>query len=202
MSKLPTLISIIFDQCLGLSSVSLRLIEVTTGQSISSLSLPSSMASSTPTSEQNQPHPRRTSQRMLPRSLSVASDDPNISSLQKSGTFHSPTTLSSTLYDPLQDVKPKRSNTDLDCFANLTGEPDKRVVAILDSYDKSAAGDAHLFQNTFDERDVLPVPYVTLGHSSAVPDPSRMKGDQVLDTEHHHVSDSGIGTSIETGACR
>ena len=147
-------------------------------------------------------HPRRSAQKGAPGSLSLDSSSPVITSLQKSGTFHSPTPRSSGLYDPLKDFKPKRSHTNTDCLENLTADPDPRVAAILETYDKTAAGDVNRLDERFNEQDVLPVPPVTLGHSTIAPASGRMEVDQPVDAEHHHASDSGIGTSINTNACK
>lgn len=162
----------------------------------------SSMATSFASSGQYRQHPRRSTRKSTSSLSSVDSSSSTMMSLQKSGTFHSPTSNSSSLYDPLKDSKFKRSQTNVDCLENLTGGPGPRVAAILATFEKTAAGDADLLDETFNEQDDLPVPSVTLGHSTITPDPDRMEVDHPVDTEHHHASDSGIGTSIDTTACK
>ena len=166
------------------------------------MSAASSMATSVAFSGQHRQYPRRSTRKSTSSSLSVDSGSPTITSLQKSGTFHSPTSRSSSLYNPLKDSKFKRSQTNVDCLENLTGSPGPRVAAILATFEKTAAGDADLLDEAFNEHDVLPVPVFTLDHSTATPDPDRMEIDRSVDTEHHHASDSGIGTSIDTNACK
>ena len=146
-------------------------------------------------------HPRRSAQKGTFSSLSIDSSAPVITSLQKSGTFHSPTSRSSSLYEPVKNFKPKRSHTNIDCLANLTAQPDPRVAAILETYDKTAAGDVNRLDERFSEQDVLPVPPVTVDHCTITPDPVRMEICSPVEDEHHHASDSGIGTSIDTKAC-
>ena len=161
-----------------------------------------SVATSFASSGQHYQHPRRSTRKSTSSSSSVESSSSTITYLQKSGTFHSPTSHSSSLYDPLKDSKFKRSQTNVDCLENLTGGPGPRIAAILATFEKTAAGDADLSDETFNEQDDLPVPSVTVGHSRITPDPDRMEVDQSVDAEHHHASDSGIGTSVDTTTCK
>lgn len=142
-------------------------------------------------------HPRRLKRTVTP--LDTAS-------LRKSGTFHSPTSVSSDLCDPIKDVAfmPKRSHTSTQSLEDLVNDAGpNRLHKLLDKVEKTLRG-----QNTntvafnasiLNDREVLPVPSFMLEHT-ALDDVMEIDSKPVI-VDHQHASDSGLGSSV-TGSRR
>ncbi|KKY27529.1 putative zinc finger transcription factor [Diplodia seriata] len=148
----------------------------------------------------NQIHPRRRPQKvsgsaMAPPSLTT-------SNLRKSGTFHSPTHVSSDLVDPLAPgySMPRRSETNPQALEQiLIDAGEKRISDLLTSFDNVIAGKTSSDASILADSRVLPVPSFMLDNHAPVADPDMMELDtkpklEVVD--HHHASDSGLGSSV------
>ncbi|KAI9719184.1 MAG: copper-binding transcription factor [Chrysothrix sp. TS-e1954] len=140
--------------------------------------------------------------------------------LQKGTTFHSPTSNSSSLDDPVLDISsiPHRSPTCPETLEKLVTASDRRVAELLDSIERSLAGRKLITeegQGTI--QDSLPLPRIILDHVVAATDLSieQAKGRAVSPTtrekeaaddtatavSHTHASDSGLGSSVSGSGC-
>jgi len=125
-------------------------------------------------------------------------------SLRKSETFNARTSTSSELVSPFEVVAymPRRSPTNPKSLEELLVEGDRlnarqqQVARLLKSFDdtvkgcKPAAGNASILN----DREVLALPTFMVNNVS-VPEPMDVDKENTA-TEHHHASDSGIGTSV------
>ncbi len=124
-------------------------------------------------------------------------------SLPKSYTFHTSNSLSSDLCKPVDDCffMPKRSNTDHNLLQDLINYVDRNLTGIPPSPAPSASPN-----NFLDERNVDPLPSVVLQHSVANQDAMDIDVQPtppfVPSDDHHHASDSGLGSSIQDGPKR
>ncbi|KAK0661116.1 Zinc finger transcription factor ace1 [Lasiodiplodia hormozganensis] len=145
----------------------------------------------------NQIHPRR-----RPQNSAMAPPSLTTSNLRKSGTFHSPTHVSSDLVDPLAHCfsMPKRSETNPQALEQiLLDAGEKRISDLLTSFDNVLAGKTSSDASILTDSRVLPVPSFMLDNHAPVADPDMMELDvkpkaEVVD--HHHASDSGLGSSV------
>lgn len=121
-------------------------------------------------------------------------------SLRKSGTFSSPTNISSELCGlDNRHFMPKRSHTDnLEELLNDAGV--RRVANILERFDKTLAGHSSsaLGASILHDPEVLPLPSFMLHHTTLNADPMDMdtKSVSVEGSPHQHTSDSGLGSSV------
>ncbi|KAF2674622.1 hypothetical protein BT63DRAFT_15980 [Microthyrium microscopicum] len=131
---------------------------------------------------------------------------PAMSFLQKSDTFSARTGLRSDLYDPLENssFSNKRSSTSLDDFflqdrADLQATRQERVAKYLKDVDETIQGnspDAGL--SMLNNQQVYAAS--TIVTSAIVPGPMAIdeKKASLPEPDHHHDSDSGLGSSIDT----
>ncbi|KAF2088301.1 hypothetical protein K490DRAFT_73249 [Saccharata proteae CBS 121410] len=147
----------------------------------------------------NQTHPRRRPQKgSAPQSVPSL---PHHTNFRKHGTFHSPKNVSCDLVDPIANacLMPKRSETNpLSLEQILIDAGQNRVSDLLTSVDNvlsgktSSAADASILKDD----NVHPVPTFMLNnHSFSAPDPMDIDKKPVV-VDHHHASDSGLGSSI------
>lgn len=121
-------------------------------------------------------------------------------SLRKSGTFSSPTNISSELCGlDNRHFMPKRSHTDnLEELLNDAGV--RRVANILERFDKTLAGHSSsaLDASILHDPEVLPLPSFMLHHTTLNADPMDVdtKSVSVERSPHQHASDSGLGSSV------
>ncbi|KAK8254747.1 hypothetical protein HDK77DRAFT_369444 [Phyllosticta capitalensis] len=142
----------------------------------------------------NQIHPRRRPQKhdavQMPPPLMT-------SHLRKAGTFHSPTNVSSELVSAGSSCSmPRRSETNPHSLEQLIDAGQSRVAGLLAEFDNVLSGKTVPDASILKDEQVLPVPSFMLGNHS-VADPDAMQIDSkppVVD--HHHVSDSGLGSSV------
>lgn len=145
----------------------------------------------------NQIHPRR-----RPQNSAMAPPSLTTSNLRKSGTFHSPTHVSSDLVDPLAPCfsMPKRSETNPQALEQiLLDAGEKRISDLLTSFDNVLAGKTSSDASILTDSRVLPVPSFMLDNHAPVADPDMMELDvkpKVEVVDHHHASDSGLGSSV------
>ncbi|KAK7521829.1 hypothetical protein IWZ03DRAFT_392458 [Phyllosticta citriasiana] len=146
----------------------------------------------------NQVHPRRRPQ----KDESVQVPSPLMTShLRKAGTFHSPTNVSSELVDPINFCSmPKRSETNPQSLEQLIDAGQSRVAGLLAEFDNVLSGKTAPDASILKDEQVLPVPSFMLGNH-AVADPDAMQIDsKPAAVDHHHVSDSGLGSSVSGSA--
>lgn len=151
-------------------------------------------------------HPRRRPQKATgPSTPQLPSSSPM--SLRKSETFNARTSTSSDLVTPFEVAArmPKRSPTNPKSLEALLAEGERlnahqqHVAKLLKDFDaavlgrKPAAGDASILN----DNEVLAVPTFMVNQVT-VPEPMDIDQKPVV-AEHHHASDSGIGTSIASG---
>lgn len=124
---------------------------------------------------------------------------------RKSSTFHSPTGLLSELCDPIDHARylPRRSPTSPQDLEGLLAQGPSRHLQlqnILDSFDKAVSGnkDARCDASILRDPEVLAVPSFMLASSVADFDPMDID-KKIAPVDHHHTSDSGMGTSISEG---
>ncbi|EON61935.1 hypothetical protein W97_01153 [Coniosporium apollinis CBS 100218] len=124
---------------------------------------------------------------------------------RKSSTFHSPTGLLSELCDPIDHARylPRRSPTSPQDLEGLLAQGPSRHLQlqnILDSFDKAVSGnkDARCDASILRDPEVLAVPSFMLASSVADFDPMDID-KKIAPVDHHHASDSGMGTSISEG---
>ncbi|OCK75941.1 hypothetical protein K432DRAFT_336593 [Lepidopterella palustris CBS 459.81] len=148
----------------------------------------------------NQTHPRRrafkaTSPQMTPLST-------HNMQLRKSGTFSSPTNISSELCGlDNRHYMPKRSPTNTDNLEDLLHDAGvRRVANILKDLDSKLAGHSSSTSGStiLNDPEVLPLPSFMLHHTTLHDDPMDIdpKASPVERSPHQHASDSGLGSSI------
>jgi hypothetical protein len=142
-------------------------------------------------------HPRRTPQ----RAMSPQSSSPKLS-LKKGQTFNSRTQLNTDLIN-LENARymPRRSPTCIKTLEDYVSQEDlissrqdmiAKYLQGVDAVVEGRTSDTSLF----DEQLVLAVPRVMVGQQSI---PDRMDVDEKKHNDaHHHYSDSGIGSSVDT----
>jgi hypothetical protein len=155
-------------------------------------------------------HPRRTQKATGPRlALSV---EPPTMTLRKSGTFSARTGISSELCSPIDNAAfmPKRSPTcplsleDLvikeeDCISARQSDVAKLLKRFDDKLRGYSSDDADA--SILNEQNVLAVPQFVLDHQEFDPDSMDVDVKSATVVNHHHDSDSGIGSSVES-ACQ
>lgn len=145
-----------------------------------------------------QTHPRRRAFKATSPQLTPLST--HNMSLRKSGTFSSPTNISSELCGlDNRHFMPKRSHTDnLEELLNDAGV--RRVANILERFDKTLAGHSSstLGASILHDPEVLPLPSFMLHHTTLNADPMDVdtKSVSVERSPHQHTSDSGLGSSV------
>ncbi|KAF2025820.1 hypothetical protein EK21DRAFT_75580 [Setomelanomma holmii] len=124
-------------------------------------------------------------------------------SLRKSGTFHSPTSLSTDVCGlENQPFMPRRSPTSPESLeALLEQDPSvRRVADLLKDFDKKIAGHraAATGANILADPEVLPVPSFVLDSATFDSTPMEIdsKPSAAERSPHEHASDSGLGSSI------
>jgi hypothetical protein len=126
-------------------------------------------------------------------------------SLRKSGTFHSPRSITSDVCDlDNQHYMPRRSPTSPESLEQLLEDSSvRRVQNLLDDFDKRVAG--HKSSSTgssiLSDPEVLPVPGLFLTSTSL--EATHMDVDPKPKTQqvsHEHASDSGLGSSVDSKA--
>lgn len=140
--------------------------------------------------------------------------------LRKGATFHSPKTPLSPVDDPIFDVRgvPQRSPTCPDTLEELVATSHKhRMLGILDSIDRSFSGEDSNLVTDLASKNSLPVPGFLLDHAAADADsltvgkacPYGSSKHDVTGSKppaaprkHHHASDSGLGSSVDTTSSR
>jgi len=140
--------------------------------------------------------------------------------LRKGATFHSPSSPSSSDDDPILNVRslPRRSPTSPQALEDLVAASEDRVASIIASFDRSFSGLSSNIGAELNHKDILPVPKFFLAHVASEPD--RMDVDDIhvdratrarrhsklsklvaAPVNHHHTSDSGIGSSVSESVC-
>ncbi|KAK1914833.1 hypothetical protein P3342_010822 [Pyrenophora teres f. teres] len=127
--------------------------------------------------------------------------------LRKSGTFSSPTHISSDICDLDRHFMPRRSPTNTERLEELVQEsiqdPSvRRVTNLLKDFEARVAG--HKTSNTganiLSDPDVFPVPNLFLDNTSMDCTPMDLdvsvSKPAAAEHDHDHASDSGLGTSI------
>jgi hypothetical protein len=126
--------------------------------------------------------------------------------LRKSGTFTSPTSISTDFIDLDHHLSmPRRSPTCTDSLLELLPEyqdqriQDPRIKQIADKLDKFArtlAGHKASVSNCINDSDVHPVPDFFLTNTSMAPMKTECKPSLMERNPHDHASDSGLGSSL------
>ena len=122
-------------------------------------------------------------------------------SLRKSGTFHSPKSVSSDVCDlDNQHYMPRRSPTSPEDLQQLLDDSSvRRAQDIIDNFDKRVSGQKSFSTDSsiLSDPEVLPVPGLFLTstrleatHMDVDPQPKAQQAS------HEHASDSGLGSSI------
>ncbi|KAF2201125.1 zinc finger transcription factor ace1 [Delitschia confertaspora ATCC 74209] len=143
-------------------------------------------------------HPRR--RPLKATNPQAASLNTHTMQLRKSGTFHSPTNLSSDLCGlDNHPYMPKRSSTSVESLEDLLQDAGvQRVANILKDFDQKLAGHkaSSADSNILSDPEVLPVPSFLLDNTSL--HSTLMDIDPKPDTAeaHDHASDSGLGSSV------
>ncbi|KAF1992094.1 hypothetical protein K402DRAFT_78847 [Aulographum hederae CBS 113979] len=129
-------------------------------------------------------HPRR-SDRKAPSPL-----------LYKSPTFTSSPRLADTLCHPVHTVMPKRSVTSSQALEDLVVDArEDRISKFLAGFDKAFSGGCRFTdENILADQEVFPVPDFMVARA-AVEEPMDIDIKPLI-ADHHHASDSGIGSSI------
>lgn len=124
-------------------------------------------------------------------------------SLRKSGTFHSPTSLSTDVCGlENQPFMPRRSPTSPESLeALIEQDPSvRRVADLLKDFDRKIAGHkaSAAGANILADPEVLPVPSFVLNSATfdSTPMDIDSKPSAAQRSPHEHVSDSGLGSSI------
>ncbi|KAF2754177.1 hypothetical protein EJ05DRAFT_151131 [Pseudovirgaria hyperparasitica] len=143
-----------------------------------------------------------------PRRRGVRSGSPQMTPLNtsspfyKSGTFHSPSNGFSELCNPIVNAAfmPKRSSTSVESLEELLEDAGvRRVTNLIEQFDRTLASGSSPSSSEgsiLSDREVLPVPSFVLDHTSM--DEDNMDLDvKPVQTDHHHASDSGIGSSLD-----
>jgi hypothetical protein len=131
-------------------------------------------------------------------------DTYNPAGLRKAGTFHSPSSANSDLCDPIVNFAfiPKRSSTsseDLEELLNDAGV--RRVAGIIEQFDRTFAGEhpSSPEGRILSDPDVLPIPTGFIPDKrSASPDAMDIDNSKESTSDHHHCSDSGLGSSVSS----
>lgn len=150
-------------------------------------------------------HPRRRPQKHSSSAMVPSLNTDINMSLRKSGTFHSPSSLSSDLCDPFLDVAfmPKRSCTNLHLLEEVPVESrESRLSRLLDSVNHTLAGlssssqpsDSAAF-NCVKDQEAFPVPSLLFNHAPAEPELMNIDTRSPA-AENLQDTDSGLGTSI------
>ena len=128
--------------------------------------------------------------------------------LRKSGTFSSPTHISSDICDLDRHFMPRRSPTNTERLEELVQEtlqdPSvRRVTNLLKDFEARVAGhkSSTTGANILSDPDVFPVPSLFLDSTSMDCTPMDLDANpcavsKPAEAEHEHASDSGLGTSI------
>ena len=132
-------------------------------------------------------HPRRRPQKAM---SAPTSPSPVLHgmALLKSETFHHPSKVVSDLCNPVADAHfaPKRSQTSTKNLEELLEEIDERLAGT-----SLSADDAGILN----DREVLPVPRFMIDNAVAGSNPMDIDSKSAA-VDHHHDSDSGLGSSI------
>ncbi|KAL1794678.1 hypothetical protein ACET3X_006494 [Alternaria dauci] len=125
--------------------------------------------------------------------------------LRKSGTFSSPTHISSDICDIDRYLMPRRSPTSTERLEELVNDsiqdPSvRRVTNLLKDFEARVAGhkSAAAASNLLNDPEVLPVPSFVLDSASLDHTPMDIdpKPTAAQRSPHDHASDSGLGSSI------
>lgn len=139
--------------------------------------------------------------------------------LRKGATFQTSKSPSSSIDDPVLDIRkvPLRSPTCPQKLEELVAAGENRIATLLDGIDKrfgrGAAGQASGPSSPVDIVDTLPVPAFLLANAASTYDPMEIDSEDTNESEqskssktkpaaadnrHEHLSDSGLGSSIDT----
>ena len=148
-------------------------------------------------------HPRRRPQKATGPKSTPSLPSPTMS-LRKSETFSARSSISSDLASPFENqaYMPKRSPTnplsleDLLAGGERLNYHQKKAAKLLKEFDDTVQGHSHLSGDAsiLKDQEVLAVPTFMV-NKVTVPEPMDVDKKPVV-TEHHHRSDSGIGSSI------
>lgn len=120
--------------------------------------------------------------------------------LRKSGTFHSPKSLSSDVCDlENHSYMPRRSPTSTESLEELIQDSSiQRVANLLKDFDQKLAGHKASSKSILNDPEVLPLPSFLLDntHMDTTPMDIDSKPSVVERSPHDHASDSGLGSSV------
>lgn len=151
------------------------------------------------------PHPQNCHPRRRPLKGSASPLNTHGMQLRKSGTFSSPTHISSDICEIDRHFMPRRSPTSTEKLEELLQDsiqdPSvRRVANLLKDFEQRVAGHKASTGSSsiLNEPDVLPVPSFVLNNTSLDCSPMDVDSKTAIAERnpHEHASDSGLGTSI------
>lgn len=147
-----------------------------------------------------QTHPRR--RPFKPTGPNVSPLSTHGMQLRKSGTFSSPTSISSDLFGlENHHYMPRRSPTNIENLEDLVHDAGvRRVANLLKDFDNKLAGQpsCDTSSSILNDPEVLPLPSFLLDntHLDTTPMDIDTKPISVDENAHDHASDSGLGSSL------